>query len=232
LELDPEIEALRAAIAADDLGGVEALVREYPALASARHPDGPSLLMVALYSGKTRIAGILAAHGAEIDVFDAAALGDLERLNGLLTGDPVLANSWSADGFQPLHLAAYFGHPSIVTSLLERGVEPDSRARHPFGVTPLHSVVACGNSEKAQTMTQALVSRGANVNARQGGIEDGFTPLMGAAQSGDAVLVERLLTAGAAANARTGDGKTAADYAREKGHDAVATLLDGHLLTE
>jgi ankyrin repeat protein len=71
-----------------------------------------------------------------------------------------------------------------------------------------------------------LIEKGADVNAQQ---EGGFTPLMSAAQNGNAELTKLLLTHGADRNVETDDGKTAHDFAIEGKHDDVATLVAGKL---
>ena len=63
---------------------------------------------------------------------------------------------------------------------------------------------------------------GADVNAAQ---QDGFTPLMGAAQNGHAELVSYLLRQGANPKARTADGRSAFTLAAEENHEEVLKLL-------
>lgn len=55
----------------------------------------------------------------------------------------------------------------------------------------------------------------------------GVTPLMAAAQFGDARSVELLLKAGANPNASVG-GESASSLARQRGHHAVLDLLQRH----
>lgn len=92
-------------------------------------------------------------------------------------------------------------------------------ADNPTQVQPLHSAVA----GKGYEVARLLVERGADVNARQ---QDGFTPLMGAAQNGDDAEVECLLSQGADPLAINEEGKTAASYASEAGHGDLAERLD------
>jgi ankyrin repeat protein len=68
-----------------------------------------------------------------------------------------------------------------------------------------------------------LVDNDADVNARQ---QQGWTPLHGAAQSGDRDLVKLLLAKGADREARADTGQTALDLAMTHGHGAVAALLE------
>jgi ankyrin repeat protein len=67
-----------------------------------------------------------------------------------------------------------------------------------------------------------LLDRGADVNARH---QMGFAPLHAAGGNGDAAMVDLLLARGADPQATTDDGKTAADYAAERGHAALAERL-------
>jgi ankyrin repeat protein len=61
------------------------------------------------------------------------------------------------------------------------------------------------------------------VNAKQ---RHGWTPLHGAAHSGDRELVELLLARGADPDAKHQEGKTALDLARESGHAEVVAILE------
>jgi ankyrin repeat protein len=74
----------------------------------------------------------------------------------------------------------------------------------------------------------ALISHGADVNARKG---DGETPLMWASRWGHAKVVEALLDAGAdkelKANSGGWKGKTALDMARRENKGDVVAILGG-----
>lgn len=178
-----------------------------------------SEILKALYEGDEARVAVLLAEDPELDVFEAAALGRSERVEHLLAGDPGLAHAWAEDGFTPLHLAAFFRHPDTARLLVELGAEVDVFARNDeIHVTPLHSAVAARQEETAAL----LLERGADPNARQRG---GFAPLHGAAQHGDEVLVELLLLHGADPALAADDGRTAADFAREAGHEDVAARL-------
>jgi uncharacterized protein len=154
-----------------------------------------SPILQALYRGDRADAERLHAEHPDVDVFDAAALGDIERLRKLLDEDSDAVHSWSADGFTPLHYAAYFDGPQAVRLLLERGADLEAPSRNEeFApeARPLHSAVAAGRSDVAAVLLEA----GADPNARQHG---GFTPLMGAEQAGDLDLAELLIRHGALA---------------------------------
>ncbi len=154
-----------------------------------------SPVLEALYRGDRAEAERLGAEAAELDVFEAAALGDLDRLREILDADGEAVKAWSSDGFTPLHYAAYFDGPHAVRLLLERGAEIEAPARNEeFAqeARPLHSAVAAGRGDVAEVLLEA----GADPNARQVG---GFTPLMAAEQQADLDLAELLIRHGAVA---------------------------------
>lgn len=166
--------------------------------------------MQALYQGKTDEAKAIAATRSDLDVLEAAAIGDLERLRALLDEDPSLANAWSDDGFTPLHYAAFFGQPEAAKLLIERGADLEARSTNrefALDAAPLHSAVAA----RERGTIEVLLDAGADVNAVQHG---GFTPLLEAAQTGQADVVELLLERGADPDAKLDDGRTATDLAR------------------
>jgi len=183
--------------------------------------DGVSPILQALYEGRTADAEALLAEARDLDVFEAAGTGDAEGLRDLLVDDPSLAHAWSSDGFQPLHLAAFFGHADATETLLELGADPSTVSRHEFvKVTPLHSAVASEGAENMRTV-EVLLAHGAQANV---GVEGGHTPLHSAAFNGNVAIVELLLAHGADPNAANDDGKTPLDLARERGHEDVLQI--------
>src|SRR5262245_52074725 len=153
-----------------------------------------SELLSAVYRGDQARVGELLAAGLELDVFEAAAVGDVERLRRQLDEDPSLANAWADDGFQPLGLASFFGHVEAARLLVERGAEVNSASRNDMKVMPLHSAVATGDPEARYQLAKLLLERGADANARQ---QDDFTPLMAAEHHGDERLRGLLVEHGA-----------------------------------
>ncbi|WP_410971742.1 hypothetical protein, partial [Salmonella sp. SAL4437] len=75
--------------------------------------------------GRNEIAQMLIAHNAQLDLYDASAIGDNERAAGWLAMQPDLANTYSPDGFTPLGLASFFGHLEIVNTLLMYHANPN-----------------------------------------------------------------------------------------------------------
>ena len=153
-----------------------------------------SELLQAVYRGdQARVEEMLAAE-PELDVFEAAAVGDVDRLRRLLDEDAGLANAWAEDGFQPLGLASFFGHVEAARLLVEHGAEVNSASRNEMKVMPLHSAVASSDAEARYELAKLLLEHGADPNARQ---QDDFTPLMEADQNGDARLRGLLFEHGA-----------------------------------
>jgi ankyrin repeat protein len=153
-----------------------------------------SELLQAVYRGdQSRVEEMLAAE-PELDVFEAAAVGDVHRLRRLLDEDAGLANAWAEDGFQPLGLASFFGHVEAARLLIEHGAEVNSASRNEMKVMPLHSAVASSDAEARYELAKLLLEHGADPNVRQ---QDDFTPLMEADQNGDARLRELLVEHGA-----------------------------------
>lgn len=204
---------------AGDAEGLRSLLVDCPGAAETRDASGVSLVMHALYRGRRDIAEILAGKKKELDVFEATSLGRLERLSECIK-DATAVNSYSGDGFTPLHFACYFGQPESAHLLLEKGAAVDAIAGNAMKVMPLHSAASARNVGAARL----LLEHGASVNGRQHG---GWAPIHAAAQNGERAMVELLLKYGADPNASSDDGKTAASLAREKGHTEILALIEG-----
>ena len=206
---------LIAAVKAGDAARVEALIGEQPDLVEARDADGVSALMLSRYRSDRAITDVLLGADPDLDVFEAAALGYLDRLRARLDDDPAAVSAVSADGYTALHFAAFFAKPEATRTLIDAGAPVDVVAANETRVLPLHSAAAGHNVE----VCRLLLAAGAEVDARQAG---GFTPLHAAAQNGDPEMVELFLSAGADPLLQTDDGKTAADLADEAAHPDIA----------
>jgi ankyrin repeat protein len=216
---DPLLEAIEAG---DEKRAIDVL-GVHPELARARDADGLSPLMRALYHGLDRLAKELQA-AVDLDVFEAASVGDVERLHELVP-DVSAATAWSNDGFTALHLAAFFGRPEASRLLIERGADVEASARNvrfAAGAHPLHSAVAGQHPE----IVALLLAAGADPNRTQHG---GFTPLLEAAQLGSLDLAELLLAHGADPRARLENGTTALQLAQKSGNQALVVRLRGVL---
>ncbi len=208
-----------AAIDADDRVRLEQLLGEMGIIGEPGNNGAESPILYALYRGKADLIPTLLAVDWPLDIFEASAVGRADRVRALLGQDTEMARRRTADGYTALHYAGFFGGDRLIAeTLLDAGAEVNAVADNPTRVQPLHSAVAGRGYEVARL----LVERGADVNARQ---QDGFTPLMGAAQNGDDAEVEWLLSQGADPSAINEEGKTAATYADEAGHGDLAERL-------
>lgn len=211
-------EDLIEAVNADDANRVAAIVTADPALANTRAGNGVSVLMLSRYRHDRATTDALLAADPDLDVFEATAVGYLDRLRDVLTADPGQATAFSTDGFTALHFAGFFGKADAARLLLDAGAEVNVYSKNGFNVQALHSAAAGSHIEVCRT----LVAAGADVNARQ---QAGFTPLHEAAQNGEGELVELFLSAGADPTATKDDGETPADTAETAGHHDLANRL-------
>jgi ankyrin repeat protein len=220
----PTIKQFFEAIRSGNEIAVDAAIGAHKQLLIARDPSGLSPVLVAAYSGHTKLAGRIAAalEGTPdgLDVFDAAVIGNVEVARTLLSSDRASVDDHGPDGYTALHLAAYFGQLEVARLLLGRGADPNAVALNESRVTPLHSAVAAKHRDTASL----LLALGASPNSVQHG---GWTPLHAAARDGDEVIVDMLLLRGADATRKSDYGKTAIDLAEESGHGALAKLLRG-----
>lgn len=193
-------------------------------LLEARDSQGVSALIWSVYAGQPVVRDYLlaqlATHGVLLDVFEAATVGDVLRLEDILAADPGAVHAWSGDGWTALHLAAAFGTPATVDMLLQHGAQIDAVARNPQRNQPLHAALALGRDRET---VRLLLAHGADPNVTQVG---GFTPLFSAATANRRDLVEMLIECGAHAQHRSDLGKTAAEFARERGHAELADWLE------
>jgi ankyrin repeat protein len=154
-------------------------------------------------------------------IFAAAILGDVQRLEELLTGNRSLVTAVSTDGWTPLHLAAFFGKGDAVRLLLNKGAVVTARSTNQMANTPLHAAAAGKHAE----IVKLLLDRGANANARQHG---GWAPLHSAAQNGDLDSARALIDAGADVSVRADNNQKPLDLALTKAQQAMVEFLEAN----
>jgi ankyrin repeat protein len=207
-----------------DAGAIDRLreiLESEPDLALARDDRGVSALLQARYRQRfDMVEAILEHRGDALDVFEAAALGRVDRVAQLTALDPRAVDAFAPDGFTPLQLAAFFAQPEVVNLLLQRGANVELVSRNAMGVRAMHSATAGGSAE----IVERLLQSGANPNVRQ---VVGFTALHGAAMAGRLDMVHVLLAHGADPTLATDEGKTAFDLATASGRAAVMQALRG-----
>jgi len=209
------------AVQAGNVGNVKALLDSNASLATAKNEKGQSALLLAVYGGRKEIRDLLLARGIELELHEAAATGQLERVKQIVESDPALAKSFSPDGFPVIALAAVFGHRDVAEYLFSRGGDVNAAATNGTGYNALTGAVASGHT----LIVSWLLANGAEPNYRYGA---GYSPLLTAAANGHLGIVGILLASGADLHAKTNDGKTALGFAQERGHTEVAEFLRSH----
>jgi hypothetical protein len=213
-----QAKTMIAAVKSGDLAPVQELLATNPKLAAVRDRSGLSAILTAAYYGQKDVLAALIEAGTELNIFEAAAAGRFDVVQQAAQEWPGWINEYAQDGFTPLQLACFFGHEEMALWLIEQGADVNAAAKNKQGVAPIHATTANGNL----TVLEALLKKGAAVNARQ---EGGYTALHEAANSGNLAMTRLLLEHGADATLTTGEGKTALDIAQVKGHQEVAALL-------
>ena len=169
-----------AAIEAGAADEVRAMVAAEPSLASARDEHGVSAVMRARYRFDQALLDAVLSGDPALDVFEAASLGDVERLSELLDADPSVR-----------HLVLRpTGSPRCTSRRSSAGRRA---ARAPGGarrrrrrarprVDDGHAVALRGRGSSRGRRAAAAGARAPIPNARQG---SGWTPLHSAAHNGD-----------------------------------------------
>jgi ankyrin repeat protein len=211
-------EELFDAIEAGDHARADTILDADTALASSRDASGVSALMRALYRFDKPLMETVKRRVDALDVFEAAAFGDVDRLTELLGDEPSLVTSYSGDGFTALHFAAFFGRFEAAALLIERGAEVDAFGRGWMTGTAMHSAVSRLQSD----VVRILLEAGANPNVRQSA---GWTPLHSSAANGDVTSVELLLASGADPTATNDEGRSVIDLATESGDEVTVDRI-------
>lgn len=212
------------AIRAGDVAAVSALLDQDSGLLKAKNAQSQSPVLFSIYNRQKEIRDLLLSRGAQLELHEAAAAGDLSRVKGLVEKDASLAKTFSPDGFPVLALAAVFGHFEITKYLHEKGGDVNAVATNGSGYNALTGAVASGHTE----IVKWLLANGAEPNYRYA---NGYTPLLTAAANGHLEILKALLAHGAELHAKTNDGKNALAYAEERGNKEVAAFLLQQSLT-
>ncbi len=156
-------------------------------------------LNMAIQSGKHELVRLLLQLGASANGLEQVSTGE------------------------PLRIASCNNDTAMVSMLLQGGANADHTDR--YGQNLLHSVVCVSSAD----IVDLFIRNGADVN-RQCQVSGRLTtPLINAVRYRKAEspeIIRLLLAAGARADVRDAAGKTALDYAREKGHTATVQLLE------
>jgi ankyrin repeat protein len=205
--------------AADDADGLKTALAGAD-LTRLHNDAGESLYRFALFHGHAAAAEAIKAHGA-LGLHDAALVNDVPRLVSLLKAAPWAIDLLSPDGWTALHLAGFFGSDAALETLLSLGANARIMGRAFEQNLAIHA--ACAGRRLGKEAFARLVAATGNPDALQ---KQGYTALMIAAGNGFDAAVDALLAAGADRTLKQAEGKTAADFARERGHAELAKRLE------
>src|SRR6186713_1930584 len=135
-------EELITAVNTDDAARVSELVAADPSLASSRDMGGVSAIMLSRYRFNRETTDALLAADPELDIFEATALGYIDRLRDRLMSDPGSVSAFSSDGFTALHYAGFFGKVEAARELIAAGASVDVYTTNDFANQPLHAAAA------------------------------------------------------------------------------------------
>lgn len=190
----------------------EALANSPVALGDALNDGNPADVELALVQGEDPNGDFLGLPFIHL----AATNGSVETTTLLLEAGADIEASTN-DGTTALIIAAREGHDGLVEALLEAGADPHTR-RSGFPTTALHAAAQTGTI----VSIDLLVSAGVGVDELD---EANDGPLASAAYFGMTENAQRLMALGADVDHAGHSGNTAADWARERGHDELADLL-------
>ncbi len=146
-------------------------------------------------------------------MLEAAEKGNLPLVRELLAKGADI-NAKNTNGYTALHMAVSKSHKDIVEFLIAKGADVNARSRS--GSTPLHLA-------KREDIAKILLASGVEIDPRDSA---GYTPLLRAAKYRTKEVVEALLEAGAAVDAKEkGDGQTPLHFAVRRGNVEIAEAL-------
>ena len=160
-----------------DVAGIRAALAADPEAAAAHDEQGLTALMRAAYRGADVLDAVRAAD-PPLEPFDRIVVGDSEGLPA--------PDTWTPDGFTPLHIAAFARNVDAARRLLEHGADPNVLATASFArVTPLGTCAFAGATDVARV----LLEHGADPTLTA---DHGFTPLDAAIANGNDELAALL----------------------------------------
>ena len=189
-------------------------------------------LLAATAGGFSDIVDMLLAHGAKVDVYAAAALGEVDRVEEFLVSEPSLASQPDLNGMFPLHACARsrLGVTDleraerlrcIAERLLAAGASIEVRDLPIDGKVASFQRTALGWATVAgnRSVASFLLEQGADVNGAE----------LGAAIRTSPSMAEELLTYGADVNRRNPEhGDTLLHNAANFPHPEIVAWLIKH----
>jgi len=216
--------ALHLAVASGQAAVVTPLLRARASTA-VRSSDGQSVLQLAVEAADLQITAMLLQVGANKDELTAddtpllvvAAERSVAIALALVQAGAQL-NAADQAGRTALEAAVTRGEVELCEVLLTRGAKPTLRKDN-AGNTQLHAAVTL----KSERLVRLLVKHKAELSDQN---RRGATPLLLAAESGQAAVAELLLQAGAGLHLCDSSNRSALELALENGHlNTLGVLL-------
>jgi ankyrin repeat protein len=211
------------AVKSKDLQKVKQLLTDDATLVNAKSTSGETAVLMSAYYRANDIKQLLIERGAELNVFEACAVGDVHRVREIVEASPEIISQHNHEGYTPLGLASHFGNIEIVRLLLLNGADVHQLSEDgKLNNTALHAAIA-GNH---QDVAELLLASGADANSVcYGSLRSGFTALHVAAFFGRLPCIVLLLKHGADSKILNQTGQPAEDCARNRGHLEAAEML-------
>src|SRR2546430_14737575 len=159
-----EEDDLLKAAQKNDLAQAQAILDRNPSLLRMRTPNG-TLVLTATFYGASDVLKLLLARTPEdaLNLYEAATVGNARRLKTILGQSRVRVNeATKEEGFDPLGLAAFFGHPEAVKVLLEYGAGVNHKPPSRFANTAVDPAVSVDHA----AVVRILLVAGANADVR------------------------------------------------------------------
>jgi ankyrin repeat protein len=170
-------DAIHDAARDGNLATVQTLLKDNPALVSAKDLKGATPLHWAARSGHKDVAQLLVSDSADVNAKDGdgdaplhwAVREDHKDVAEFLLANKADVNAQNYNGWTPLAMAAWKGHIDMAELLLAN--KANVNARDYIDFTPLHEAASMGHKE----MVEFLLAHGADINAHSD--KGGLTPL-------------------------------------------------------
>ena len=157
-------------------------------------------------------------------LYDPTHRGDVAAVVEWLRTYPDDLNAPIGDGYTPLHVAALFGHETLVRELIADGALVNVEASNASHANALHAAVCFRDEEIADRIARVLIECGAELNSPQAG---GVTALHHAVNRCSLKLVQTLIEAGADPFLKDDQGRSPSDLAKLLAEPQMSTALRG-----
>lgn len=193
-------------------------LRQEPMLMLSKDNEGRSLFYYAIAYERFDIIEFFISKNYQPDLIEYACLGSTEKVVKTINDQPEQMHTYSPDGWSILHIAAYYGHVSLLIKLIDLGMDIHTISKNAHRQEAIHSASA-GNQKKA---ISCLLKHGAKIDGN--GAHN--SPLHISLKNKEYDIIKLLVKNGANIFAKDKEQKSAVDYALEvKDLKALQILL-------